>query len=158
MFSTNTFLGLCLSSPQLLRRKSRAFGERAEFGPGYLRMDATTEPAIGACDDVLAADHLGETVSPAGPAGRARYVYTISLPNVGFAKPFLRRDFRRDELDPSSTVLKPKLLELTAPESKDLNALLPPNSGWNLVPQFAAAGADDDVPTIWASTSDGTRQ
>ena len=67
-------------------------------------------------------------------SGPREIVGTVSLPgNPSTSSPFLRRDFRRDELDPSSTDLKPKLLELPAPETIDLNLLLPPNSGWRLL-------------------------
>jgi hypothetical protein len=67
-------------------------------------------------------------------SGPREIVGTVSIPgNPSTCTPFLRRDFRRDELDPSSTELKPKLLELPAPETIDLNMLLPPNSGWRLL-------------------------
>jgi hypothetical protein len=51
----------------------------------------------------------------------------------GTERPFLRRRFRRDELDPASTVLAPRFLQLPAPETIDLNTLLPPGSGWSLL-------------------------
>src|ERR1700724_2806120 len=46
-------------SPQLLRGEAAAFGEAAQFGPGEVGMDPAAEAAIGAGDDVLAADDLG---------------------------------------------------------------------------------------------------
>ena len=46
-------------SPELLRGEAGAFGEAAQFGPGEVGMDPAAEAAIGAGDDVLAADDLG---------------------------------------------------------------------------------------------------
>src|ERR1700736_3206687 len=46
-------------SPKLLRGEAGAFGEAAQFGPGEVGMDPAAEAAIGAGDDVLAADDLG---------------------------------------------------------------------------------------------------
>src|ERR1700719_3835674 len=46
-------------SPELLRGEAGAFGEAAQFGPGEVGMDPAAEAAIGAGDDILAADHLG---------------------------------------------------------------------------------------------------
>jgi len=59
---------------------------------------------------------------------------TVSIPQVpGTERPFLRREFRRDELDPASSLIFPQFLQLAAPETIDLNALTPPNSGWTLL-------------------------
>src|ERR1700751_4512680 len=46
-------------SPKLLRGEAGAFGKAAQFGPGEVGMDPAAEAAIGAGDDVLAADDLG---------------------------------------------------------------------------------------------------
>ena len=57
--------------------------------------------------------------------------YPVSAPYASV--PFLRRSFRRDELDPATVNwLVPKPLQLSAPETIDINSLLPPNSGWTL--------------------------
>jgi hypothetical protein len=42
--------------PQGLRREAGAFGQRAQFGPGEVGVDSAAEAAIGAGNDVLAAD------------------------------------------------------------------------------------------------------
>ena len=46
--------------PQPLRREPRALDQRAELGPGDLGVHAAAEAAVGAGDDVLAADRAGE--------------------------------------------------------------------------------------------------
>ncbi len=57
--------------------------------------------------------------------------YPISAPYASV--PFLQRSFRRDELDPGTVDwLVPKPLQLSAPETIDINSLLPPSSGWIL--------------------------
>ena len=69
-----------------------------------------------------------------GGTGPDEVVGTVSASGTpGTERPFLRRRFRRDELDPASTVLAPRFLKLPAPETIDLNTLLPPGSGWTLL-------------------------
>lgn len=66
--------------------------------------------------------------------GLDEVVGTVSIESIpSTARPFLRRRFRRDELDPNSPILLPKLLQLPGSETIDLNSLLPPNSGWTLL-------------------------
>jgi hypothetical protein len=66
--------------------------------------------------------------------GPDEVVGTVAVENIpSTARPFLRRRFRRDELDPTSPPLFPKILQLATPETIDLNSLLPPNSGWTLL-------------------------
>src|SRR6185369_2854790 len=48
------------SSPKLLAGERRPVAERAQLGPGDLRMDAAAEAAVGAGDQVFPADDLGE--------------------------------------------------------------------------------------------------
>src|SRR5262249_53360247 len=43
-------------TPKRLRGEAGAFGEGAQFGPGEVYVDTAAEAAIGAGDDVLAAD------------------------------------------------------------------------------------------------------
>ena len=45
--------------PEGFRCEAGAFGERAQLGPGEVGMNPAAEAAIGAGDDVLAADDLG---------------------------------------------------------------------------------------------------
>jgi hypothetical protein len=66
---TLDFLGFCFvhparallnSTPQLLARDRRAVGQGAQLGPGDLRLDAAAQAAVGAGDNVFAADDVGE--------------------------------------------------------------------------------------------------
>jgi hypothetical protein len=59
--------------------------------------------------------------------------YRVGLRHTGHGASLPRRRFRRDELDPASTVLTPRFLQLPAPETIDLKTLLPPGSGWSLL-------------------------
>jgi hypothetical protein len=69
-----------------------------------------------------------------GGTGADEVVGTVSAFSLsGTERPFLRRRFRRDELDPAAGVLKPRFLQLPAPETIDLDTLLPPGSGWTLL-------------------------
>jgi hypothetical protein len=73
--------------------------------------------------------------------GPDELVGTVELEEVpSTMRPFLRRRFRRDELDPASQPLFPKILQLLTPETIDVNTLLPPNSGWTLL---TATGIND---------------
>ncbi len=58
-------------APQFAARDAGAFGERGELDPDDARVDLAgrreaCEPAIGAGDDVFAADHLGKAANPLG--------------------------------------------------------------------------------------------
>src|ERR1700732_1815970 len=57
-------------APEGLRRAPRAFGHRFELRPANRRMpDPGAEPAIGAGQDILAADEIGITPQPTGNEG-----------------------------------------------------------------------------------------
>jgi hypothetical protein len=49
----------CSTTPERLRREAGAIGEGAQLGPGEVGVDPAAEAAIGAGDDVLAADDRG---------------------------------------------------------------------------------------------------
>jgi hypothetical protein len=58
-------------------------------------------------------------------------VFMLGLPQQ--TKPFLRRSFRRDEIDPRTRgALVPQPLQLTQPETINLNVLIEQQSGWVL--------------------------
>jgi hypothetical protein len=48
------------STPQLFGRDRGAVAQGAQLGPGDLRMDAAAEAAVGAGDNVFAADDVSE--------------------------------------------------------------------------------------------------
>ena len=54
------------TSPQRLRRQPRALDQGAELGPGDLGVHAPAEAAVGAGDDILAADRAGKPHDPLG--------------------------------------------------------------------------------------------
>jgi hypothetical protein len=93
--------------------------EMHSSGPPPAALDTLPGRSNGIAND---ANHSDEVVGDAYPA----FVPEASVP-------FLRRSFRRDELDPNTVNwLFPKLLQLSAPETIDVNSLLPPGSGWTL--------------------------
>lgn len=70
--------------------------------------------------------------------GDGEVVGEVFPPGVpSFKRPFLRRKFRRDELDYTGNPLLPMPLQLTQEETIDLNSLLPPQSGWTLTTAVA---------------------
>src|SRR5262245_13083122 len=54
------------STPRLLARDRRAIAQGAELGPSDLRMNAATQAAVGAGDDVFPADEFSELNNPIG--------------------------------------------------------------------------------------------
>ena len=52
--------------PERLRCQLRPLRQRLKLGPRNLRMDATSEAAVAAGNDVLAPDHIGEALDAIG--------------------------------------------------------------------------------------------